>query len=126
MKENTVFYRCPRCGNVLGLIEGDAKNMTCCGGPIESIVANTTEAATEKHVPVYVKDGDEIIVKVGEIEHPMDEDHYIMWIAQVSQNRTTRVRLNPGEKPEVRFPYIPGSCLYAYCNKHSLWKNEVE
>lgn len=23
---------------------------------------------------------------------------------------------------ETRFPYIPGSVLYAYCNKHGLWK----
>ncbi len=127
MKErNTVFYKCPICGNIIGLIDGDIKHMRCCGKEMELLVANSQDAATEKHVPVYEKDGDEIIVRVGEVEHPMVEDHYIMWIAQVSDNKTTRIRLHPNQKPEVRFKYIPESTIYAYCNKHGLWKTEVE
>ena len=127
MKErNTVFYKCPICGNIIGLIDGDIKHMRCCGKEMELLVANSQDAATEKHVPVYEKDGDEIIVRVGEVEHPMVEDHYIMWIAQVSDNKTTRIRLHPNQKPEVRFKYIPNSTIYAYCNKHGLWKTEVE
>ena len=126
MEENTRFYRCKKCGNVIGLIEGNAEHLVCCGEQMCKLEANTTDAASEKHVPVYEIIGNEIIVKVGDIEHPMEEDHYIMWIAQVSENRTTRIRLFPGQKPEVKFPYIPGSFLYAYCNKHSLWKSEIE
>lgn len=127
MKErNTVFYKCPICGNIIGLIDGDIKHMRCCGKEMELLVANSQDAATEKHVPVYEKDGDEIIVRVGEVEHPMVEDHYIMWIAQVSDNKTARIRLHPNQKPEVRFKYIPESTIYAYCNKHGLWKTEVE
>ena len=127
MKErNTVFYKCPICGNIIGLIDGDIKHMRCCGKEMELLVANSQDAATEKHVPVYEKDGDEIIVRVGEVEHPMVEDHYIMWIAQVSDNKTTRIRLHPNQKPEVRFKYIPESTIYAYCNKHGLWKTGVE
>lgn len=126
MKENVVFYRCPICGNIIGLIEGDAAHITCCGKPMEKMVANTTDAAVEKHVPAYEKVGDEIVVKVGEVEHPMEKEHYIMWIAQVTENTTTRVRLHPEQSTETRFPYIPGSVLYAYCNKHGLWKTTVE
>ena len=126
MKENTVFFKCEKCGNVIGLISGNESNIRCCGEEMKNIMANTTDAATEKHVPVYERDGEEIVVRVGEVEHPMEEDHYIMWIAQVSENKTTRVRLNPGQTTETRFPYISGSSLYAYCNKHSLWKAEVE
>ena len=125
MKENTVFYKCEKCGNVIGLISGKEENIKCCDENMKNIVANSQDGAMEKHVPVYKKDGNEIVVKVGEVEHPMDEDHYIMWIAQVSENRTTRVRLNPGETIEVKFPYIENSILYAYCNKHGLWKNEI-
>ena len=68
--------------------------------------ANSTNAAHEKHLPVYEKHGDEIIVKVGSTAHPMDKDHYIMWIAQVSKNRTTRVRLSPSEESEAHFPEL--------------------
>ena len=126
MKENVKFYYCPICGNVIGLIDGDMEHVTCCGKPMEQLVANTTDAATEKHVPTYEKVEDEIVVRVGEVEHPMVKEHYIMWIAQVSDNRTTRVRLFPEQATETRFPYIPGATLYAYCNLHGLWKTIVE
>lgn len=127
MKEkNTVFYKCPICGNVIGLIDGDINHMMCCGRKMELLVANSEDAAIEKHVPVYERVEDEIVVKVGSIEHPMDKDHYIMWVAQVSDNQTTRVRLYPEQGIEVRFKYIPNSTIYAYCNKHGLWKTEVK
>lgn len=126
MEENVRFYKCKVCGNIVGLIEGNIQNIACCGKPMEQMKANSTDASTEKHVPVYEKNGDEIIVRVGDIEHPMEEEHYIMWIAQVSENTTTRVKLFPGESTETRFKYIKGSTLYAYCNKHGLWKTIVE
>lgn len=56
----------------------------------------------------------------------MEKEHYIMWIAQVSENRITRVKLYPGQTTETRFPYISGATLYAYCNKHGLWKTTIE
>ena len=126
MKKNVRFYYCPVCKTTIGLIHGELENATCCGNKFEELVANTVDASTEKHKPVYEKIDNEIIVKIGEIGHPMDEDHYIMWVAQVTENKTTRVRLLPNEKPEVRFPYIEGSILYAYCNKHGLWETIVE
>ena len=126
MKENVRFYRCPICGNVIGLIDGDMAHVTCCGKSMELMVANTTDASVEKHVPAYELVEDEIVVRVGEVEHPMEKEHYIMWIAQVTDNRTTRVRLFPEQSTETRFPYIKGSVLYAYCNKHGLWKIVVE
>lgn len=125
MKENVRFYKCPICGNVIGLIHGDAQQIMCCGKNMELMEANSTDAAQEKHVPVYEKVEDEIVVKVGDVEHPMEKDHYIMWIAQVTDNQTTRIRLFPEQATTVRFKYIPNAILYAYCNKHGLWKKEV-
>ena len=126
MKENVRFYRCPICGNIVGLIEGDMGHVRCCGVEMEEMIANSVDASMEKHVPVYEKVEDELVVKVGEVEHPMEKDHYIMWIAQVTENRTTRVRLYPEQATETRFPYIKGATLYAYCNKHGLWKTTIE
>ena len=126
MKENVRFYICPICGNIVGLIDGDMNRVKCCGVNMEEMVANTTDAAVEKHVPIYEKVEDELVVKVGEVEHPMEKEHYIEWIAQVSDNKTTRIRLYPEQDTTVRFKYIPGSILYAYCNKHGLWKAEVK
>ena len=111
MKENVTFYKCDECGNLIGLISGNAENIKCCGKQMRGLVANTTDGAAEKHVPVYERDGDEIIVRVGEVEHPMDQGHYINWIAQVSDNKTIRVRLEPGQSTETRFPYVAGSII---------------
>lgn len=126
MGGNVRFYKCERCGNIIGVINGDADRIVCCGEKMTALKANSVDAATEKHVPVYEKEGNELIVKVGDVEHPMEEDHYIMWVAIVSEDKTMRVSLKPGQKPEVRLPYFEGATLYAYCNKHGLWKNEVK
>ena len=123
--QNTRFYVCPICGNVIGLIDGDINHINCCGKPMQLLEANTVDASQEKHVPVYERVEDEIAVRVGEVEHPMEKDHYIMWIAQVSDNRTTRVRLYPEQATETRFPYIKDAIIYAYCNKHGLWKTKI-
>ena len=126
MRENVRFYKCEVCGNIIGLIDGNMERVKCCGKEMVQMEANTTDAAVEKHVPTYKKVEDEIVVSVGEVEHPMEKEHYIMWIAQVTDNRTTRVRLYPEQSTETRFPYIPGSTLYAYCNKHGLWMSKID
>ena len=41
--------------------------------------AGVTNAAVENHVPVYTLDGNLVHV-VGEIKHPMLEEHFIEWI----------------------------------------------
>lgn len=122
---NTTFYKCSRCGNIIGLISGDINRIMCCGKRMDLLEANTEDASLEKHMPVYEKTGNQIVVKIGEIAHPMEEDHYIQWIALVSERQTTRIRLLPEEPSEVKFDYIPNSVIYAYCNKHGLWKKEV-
>ena len=124
--KNISFYKCLTCGNIIEVIDGDINNITCCCKPMEKLIANSVDASFEKHVPSYEKVEDEIVVKVGEVEHPMEKDHYIMWIALVSENRITKVKLYPEQATTTRFPYIPKSTIYAYCNKHGLWKKDVE
>ena len=53
MKENLNFYRCPICGNIVELIDGNMDRIICCGKPMIKMIANTTDAVVEKHVPVY-------------------------------------------------------------------------
>ena len=43
-----------------------------------------------------------------------------------ADNKEYTVKLFPEQNAECRFPYIPGSCIYAYCNKHGLWKKDVD
>jgi len=128
MEKNTRFYVCHICEKLIGLIHDTGVPTMCCGKEMELLEANTTDASVEKHVPAYEVDeqNGEIIVKVGDVEHPMDKEHYIMWIAQVADNTTTRVRLLPEQAAMARMQYIKGATLFAYCNKHGLWKTEVD
>ena len=88
--------------------------------------ANTTDGAHEKHVPVYRIENNKIIVTVGEVLHPMTSEHYIMWIALVTENSVNFIKLEPNSKPMAEFDYISNSTIYAYCNLHGLWKVDVE
>ena len=49
----------------------------CCGQKMTELVAGTTEAATEKHIPVYQVEGNLVKVQVGSVEHPMAQEHHI-------------------------------------------------
>lgn len=120
------FYKCPVCGNICYLMEGNIDNIRCCGTKMEELIANKTEASLEKHVPVYEKVGNNIEVKVGEVEHPMTTEHYIMFIAQVFENKVNIVKLTPQDKPKATFDYIKGAKIYEYCNIHGLWVKDVE
>lgn len=128
MNENTKFYVCKTCKKVIGLINDTKVPTMCCGEEMEALKANAEDAAVEKHVPVYEVDKEEgeIVIKVGSVEHPMEKDHYIMWIAQVTDSSTTRVQLFPEQGATVRMKYIKGATIYAYCNKHGLWKSKVD
>ena len=123
---NQKFYMCKHCGNVIEKVEDKGVPVVCCGEVMKELQAGIEDAAFEKHIPVYTVEGDTVHVFVGEVEHPMEKEHYIMWIAQVSENRITRVKLYPEQATETRFPYISGATLYAYCNKHGLWKTTIK
>lgn len=126
MERNVRFYICPKCNNQVGLIHGKGENLKCCDTKMELMNANSADAAQEKHLPVYSKKDNEILVNIGETQHPMEDEHYIMWVAIVGDNQTTRIALSPKDKPIVKLPYISGATLYSYCNKHGLWKTKID
>lgn len=121
------FYRCNHCGNVIAYLVNSGVKVQCCGEPMQLLVPNTSDGASEKHVPVIEVNGNKVIVKVGEVAHPMAEDHYIEWIALETKAGNQRHILKPGDKPETVFAIEEGDDVigaYAYCNKHGLWLKE--
>lgn len=119
------FYRCELCGNIVGVIKNGGGQLVCCGKPMTKLEANSTDAAQEKHVPVVERKDGKLFVKVGSVDHPMAEEHYIEWIAVCSDKSTERITLSPGEKPEAVFVDKGKAVVYAYCNLHGLWKTEI-
>ena len=122
------FFRCKHCGNFAMMLHASGAPMTCCGEQMHEVVANTTEAATEKHIPVVTVDGDTVTVAVGSVLHPMVEEHFIQWIYLETDAGGQLKYLAPGETPTATFKLADGVkavAAYEYCNLHGLWKKEL-
>lgn len=127
MKEQK-FYICKHCGNIVGMIYNAGPKIICCGEPMVELVANTEEAATEKHIPVVKVEGNQVTACVGSVEHPMLEAHHIAWIYLQTEQGGQRKSLPVDGKPEVTFALAEGDkavACFAYCNLHGLWKADI-
>ncbi|OOM16156.1 desulfoferrodoxin [Clostridium saccharobutylicum] len=119
------FYRCETCGNIVELIKNGGGRLVCCGKEMTKLEPNTSDGAQEKHVPVVERKDGKIHVKIGSVEHPMTDEHYIEWIAVVTDKIIEKISLSPGEKPEAVFVDKGHGTVYEYCNLHGLWKTEI-
>lgn len=118
------FYRCLVCGKVIHVLEGLVPTI-CCGKEMIEIKDHDVDASMEKHVPVVEVVDNEVKVTVGEMLHPMDIDHYIMWVMIGNEKCEYFHYLVPGETPIVTLPNIPNATVYAYCNKHGLFTTKL-
>lgn len=119
------FFICEHCGNIIAMVHMSGVPVMCCGENMREIVPGVTDAAVEKHVPVYTVEGNTVRVTVGATAHPMLEEHHIAWISLQTRQGNQRKLLRPGEAPQARFAICEGDqaeAVYAYCNLHSLWK----
>lgn len=121
------FFICKHCGNLVGMIFNSGAPMVCCGDQMTELVPNTVEASHEKHLPVISVSGDKVTVKIGSVEHPMTDEHYIQWIYLETEHGGQRKALKPGDKPEAEFVLDGDKMIaaYAYCNLHGLWETLV-
>ncbi len=127
MIKNLEVYKCDICGNIVETVHGAGGTLVCCGQQMNLLKENTVDAATEKHVPVIQKDGNNYKIVVGSVAHPMGEDHYIEFIELIVDEVVYLKFLKPGEKPEADFIVNgEGSNVYAraYCNLHGFWRSE--
>ena len=92
------FLKCKHCENVVGFVKNVGNEISCCGEAMDKLIANTTDASVEKHVPTYKKEGNYIYVSVGDVLHPYTEEHHIEWVALVTRKGNQRKVLNSQEK----------------------------
>lgn len=117
---------CKHCKNVITFVQDSGVTPVCCGEKMQEIVANTVDAAKEKHVPVISVEGTKVTVTVGSVNHPMLAEHFIEWIILVTKQGVQRKSLKAGDAPVAQFALLEGDEVveaYAYCNLHGLWKN---
>lgn len=124
MTEQKQIYKCNVCGNIVEVLHSGVGQLVCCGQPMELLKEKTEDVGQEKHVPVIEKTERGIRVKVGEIPHPMEKNHFIEWIELIAGGKVYRKFLKPGDKPEAEFG-LKAEKIEAreYCNIHGLWKS---
>lgn len=110
----TRFYACPVCGNVVRTT-GEAV-VSCCGVTLPPLEPEEPDAAHRLRVQTVE---DEYCVTVG---HPMTKDHFISFLAAVSDQGVQFVKLYPEGSAEARFKISRVKRLYAYCNHHGLFQ----
>lgn len=125
------FLICEKCGTVITFLTGDGDNVKCCGEDMKLLHAVNTEGSGEKHLPEVERNEGAVRVDVGKISHPMESDHYIEWIYLQTKRGGQFVRLDANEEPRATFgvsgesPVDEPVAVYAYCNRHGLWKTEL-
>ena len=126
MPSRNEVYQCKHCGNIVEVLHGGKAPLICCGEPMKLLREGETDGAMEKHVPVIEKTENGYKVKVGSVDHPMTEEHWIEWIELIANGISYKKFLNPGEAPEAEF------CVKAdkvtvreFCNLHGQWKAEL-
>lgn len=122
------FFKCDHCKNIIVMVEDKGVPVMCCGEKMRELKANTSDGAAEKHVPVVTVEGNQVKVFVGDVQHPMLEEHHIAWIYLHTNQGGQLKYLDHTGAPEAVFALADGETViaaYEYCNLHGLWKKEV-
>ncbi len=124
MRKRYQVYRCEVCGNIVQILHGGVGTLVCCNRSMKLLNELTKDSGMEKHVPVIERNGNTIKIKVGTVQHPMEEQHYIEWVEAISNDKIYRKHLQPGSKPEVEF-VIEGNNIIAreFCTVHGMWRS---
>jgi len=124
MIKKTAVYKCAVCGNLVESLWNGTPSLFCCDQEMKELIANTTDAAKEKHVPVIERNGATVTVKVGSVAHPMTKEHYILFVELIAGNKVLRHDFKEGDTvAEATFMVEEGVAVTAreYCNLHGLW-----
>lgn len=111
------FYICPICGNtIMAVGEG---HFSCCGLVLPK---QEPESMDEVHSIVTETIDNEYSITM---RHPMSKEHYVSFIAYITSNSAELIKLYPEQDISVRFRKKGHGVLYAYCNRHGLFKKIV-
>ena len=107
------FYVCPVCGNIIHTT-GEAV-ISCCGITLPVLEA---EAADGEHTfKVEIVEDEYFVI----LDHPMTKEHYISFIAAISDQEMQLVKLYPEGPAQARFKIAGVRKLYACCKLHGLF-----
>ena len=126
MAERYEIYKCEICGNVVEVLHGGKGQLYCCGQPMKLMEVKKEEQGYEKHLPVIEQKNGSVIVKVGSVPHPMEEEHYIEMIEVITEDgKVLRKYPKPGDEPVAEFNVEKIKMAREYCTIHGLWAKEI-
>ena len=125
ISKKSVYY-CETCHNIVESLWNGKPSIVCCGEEMTELTANTVDAAVEKHVPVIERNGNSVKVSVGSVAHPMDKDHYILFIEVLAGDKVYRHDFKEGDTiAEAVFTVEEADITArAFCNLHGLWQSK--
>lgn len=112
--KRSLFYVCPVCGNV---IISTGETVVCCHGI--ALLPAEAEEADENHQMKIEPVEDEYFVT---LDHTMSKEHYISFLSAVTDNGILMTKLYPEGNAEARFKINRTYAVYAFCNRHGLFK----
>lgn len=111
------FYVCPICGNLMHCM-GEA--VIQCHGV--RLIPCQPEETDENHMIFIEKVEDEYFVR---IDHAMTKEHYISFVAAISEDRIQMVKLYPEGNAETRFQIRGVRKILFCCNRDGLYSIDV-
>ena len=124
------LYKCNICGNVIEILVTGDGHPVCCGEEMERLeVKNDTQNSpdlTEKHSPEIITDNDgktRVVIN----KHPMEEEHYIMFLQTISKDKNEIKTKYFYPNQEVKMCACmdsEGIKARSYCNIHGVYINE--
>ncbi|MFW5855923.1 MAG: desulfoferrodoxin [Bacillota bacterium] len=126
MTELREIYKCVICENVVEVLRSGVGTLVCCEEDMEKLEAKTEDKGMEKHVPAVEETDNGIMVKVGDVPHPMEENHYIKLIEVLTEDKVLKAELQPGQEPKAEFNVDKDDVVSVreFCTVHDLWKTE--
>lgn len=126
MTQVNQIYKCNICGNIVEMMHSGQGELVCCGQPMDLMEEQINDEGAEKHVPVVESNNGLVKIKIGEIPHPMELDHYIEWIEIIADGKNYKKYLTAGDLSEYTFAIEAENVIArAYCNIHGLWKSHL-
>ena len=121
--DKKMVYKCGKCGNLVESLWQGKITAKCCNQKMEKLALNSVDAAVEKHVPVIEREGNRVLVKVGENPHPMTPEHYILFLEVLAGDKVYRHDFKEGDTVAEASFLIEEEELEAraYCNLHGFW-----
>lgn len=107
------FYVCPVCGNIIHSV---GESLVQCNGV--TLVPEEPAKPDETHNIKVERIEDEYYVSV---EHEMTKNHYISFIAAVSDDGIQLKKIYPESAAEARFRIEGVRKFYCYCNRDGLF-----